>query len=165
MNPCPCGYYPNRERCRCTPKEIQAYQRRISQALLDRIDLQVAVQTADYDTLQQGRREETGTAAMKKAVEQAVEVQRERYRGTDMTFNSQLEPGDLELYCSATPEGNRILEAAFRTFCLSARGYHRILKTARTIADLDHCDEINSAHIGEALGYRNLQERGRCHED
>ena len=155
MNNCPCGYYPDTGRCTCTPGEILSYRQRVSQALLDRIDLHVETSAADYREL--SRREEAGetSAAMRRQVEMACAAQNERYRGTDITFNSDLQAGSLDRYCSLTPEGERMLEKAFHIFGMSARGYHRVLKVARTIADLDGEELIHEGHISEAVCFRN----------
>ena len=155
MNNCPCGYYPDTGRCTCTPGEILSYRQRVSQALLDRIDLHVETSAADYREL--SRREEAGetSAAMRRQVEMACAAQNERYRGTDITFNSDLQAGSLDRYCSLTPEGERMLEKAFHIFGMSARGYHRVLKVARTIADLDSEELIHEGHISEAVCFRN----------
>lgn len=155
MNNCPCGYYPDTGRCTCTPGEILSYRQRVSQALLDRIDLHVETSAADYREL--SRREEAGetSASMRRQVERACAAQAERYRGTEITFNSDLQAGSLDRYCSLTPEGERMLEKAFHIFGMSARGYHRVLKVARTIADLDGEELIHEGHISEAVCFRN----------
>ena len=155
MNNCPCGYYPDTGRCTCTPGEILAYRQRVSQALLDRIDLHVETSAAEYRELSAHEAPEETSESMRKQVEKACAVQAYRYRGTDIFFNSGLRPGNLEHYCSLTPEGERMLEKAFRIFSMSARGYHRILKVARTIADLDEEELIHEGHISEAICFRN----------
>ena len=137
MNPCPCGYFPDRRRCSCSVNEIRRYQAKISQALLDRIDLRCDVQAADYDDLTcSGRPEETSEEMRKQAV-CAVGLQKERYEGEDILFNSELRASDIGRYCETTPEAGRLLQSAFRTLSLSARGYHHILRVSRTIADLE----------------------------
>ena len=154
MNPCPCGCYPDPGRCRCTPGDLYRYRKKISRALLDRIDLWVHVQPVSYGALKSPGREEEGSREMRKIVERAALLQRERYRGRRFCFNSGLGVGDLEKFCPLTEEGRRMLEAAYGRLRLSARGYHRILKVARTIADLEQEEQIAEPHISEALCYR-----------
>ena len=155
MNNCPCGYYPDTDRCTCTPGEILAYRQRVSQALLDRIDLHVATSAAGYSEL--SGREATGatSAHMQRQVERACALQADRYRGTGILFNGGLKPGMLERYCPLTPEGEQMLEKAFYIFGMSARSYHRVLRVARTIADLDGEEIIHESHVSEAVCFRN----------
>ena len=154
MNPCPCGYYPDRQKCSCSVKEIQKYQSRISQALLDRIDLRCEVQAAEYEDLTAGKEAGTTSETMQRRVTEAVHRQKERYAGTDMLFNSELGVPEIEKYCVTTPEAGRLLQTAFRTLGLSARGYHHVLRVSRTIADLENEDRICESHVSEALCFR-----------
>ena len=157
-NPCPCGYFPNMQRCTCTPPMIMAYQNRLSQAFLDRIDLRADVPEVSYDALT-GREiardgQEGSSAWMRRAVEAASEIQKERYAGTRIVFNSELRPADLDTYCPRSQDAANMLETAFHSLGLSARGYHRLLRVSRTIADLDGEDEIKEAHVSEAICFR-----------
>ncbi len=156
MNPCPCGYYPDRNKCTCTEREIQLYQSRISAPILDRIDLRVDVPAASFSELNDMSADPMSTAKMKKMVAKAFAVQKERYRESSFQFNSEIPSSQIHRYCSVTPEAARLLETAYRKMHLSARAYHRILKIARTIADLEASSSISESHISEAFCFRNL---------
>ena len=154
MNPCPCGYWPDRRRCSCSVKEVRQYQARVSQALLDRIDLRCEVNAAEYDDLVTGSQDGTTSAVMREKVIQACVYQRERYAGTGILFNSELSAPDMHRYCETTAEAGQLLRMAFRTLGLSARGYHHVLRVARTIADLEGAEKIGEVHVSEALCFR-----------
>ncbi len=153
MNPCPCGYYPDRNRCTCTPSMINRYRRRISRPILDRIDLCVNVEEIEYKALSTIGKNET-TEEIRRRVERARLIQEERYRGLEINFNSQLTGGEIMRFCELGKEEKKLMENAFETMNLSARGYHRILRVARTIADMGDSERIRSEHLAEALGYR-----------
>ena len=155
MNPCPCGYLGDSTRCSCSEREIRAYQARISQAVLDRIDLKCIVPAVEYDQLAGKEKSRITSAAMRKRVLDAAAVQKERYRGTGIIFNSELKADAIGKFCPVSAEGRRLLEAAFRQFGLSARSYHRVIRVSRTIADLEGRDIINEADISEALCCRS----------
>ena len=155
MNPCKCGYYPDRNRCRCTQTEIDRYQGKISKPLLDRIDLYVEVEEISYDAISQ---EQTWVMSeseeMRKRVEMAGEIQKQRYKQWKFSFNSELdEPGVYE-FCALGKREKELMEKIFHKMKLSARGYHRMLKVARTIADLEGEKEIKETHLKEAISYR-----------
>ncbi|MGN0975295.1 MAG: YifB family Mg chelatase-like AAA ATPase, partial [Gemmiger sp.] len=155
MNPCKCGYmgHPTRE-CTCTPSAIQRYRQRISGPLLDRIDLHVFVAPVEYDELTA----ETGgesSAAIRARVEAARGIQRRRYQGTGVRCNAQLPGNLLRRYCRPSPAAEAMLRVAFEKAGYSARAYDRILRVARTIADLDGAETVGSDHVGEALQYRS----------
>lgn len=155
MNPCKCGYYPDRNRCRCTQREIDYYQGKVSKPLLDRIDLYVEVEELDYDAIS-GKENYclSESEEMRKRVVQAGEIQKKRYEGCKINFNSELdEPGVYE-FCSLGKKEKELMEKIFHKMQLSARGYHRMLKVARTIADLDGEMEIREHHLKEAVSYR-----------
>ena len=154
MNPCPCGYYPDRNRCMCMPQDIKRYQNRVSQAILDRIDLHCRVAAAKYEELTTRGARSTGSAAMKEQVVRAVGIQQERYRGKGIVFNGELSASDMDTYCPLTGEAAGLLEEAFIKLGLSARGYHRVLRVARTIADLEGANMLEASHISEALCFR-----------
>ncbi len=153
MNPCPCGYFPDRNRCTCSFSMINRYRRRISRPILDRIDLCVNVDEIEYSALS-GIGHNEPTEAIRGRVECARRIQEERYRECGINFNSQLSGTDIANCCKLGREEQRLMEEAFEKMSLSARGYHRILRVARTIADLDESERIKTKHLAEALGYR-----------
>jgi len=156
MNPCKCGYYPDRTRCKCTTADVNRYLQKISQPLLDRIDLCIEMPKLEYDDLAlQSDRNET-SAQIREKVERAVNMQKERYRNEKILFNSQLNSKLIEKYCPLGEAENRLLGEAFKAMNLSARAYHRIIKVARTIADLDGSENITTSHISEAISYRTF---------
>lgn len=156
MNPCPCGNYGSADRrCTCTPAQIKKYRDKISGPLLDRIDLQVEVDSVKYDDLASDGMEES-SAAVKARVEGARAIQRERFRGDGITVNANMGEKQLKNYCRLSPESESLLRQAFVTLSLSARARSRIIKVARTIADLDFSDSIKPEHILEAASYRNF---------
>lgn len=152
MNPCPCGYYPDKNRCRCTPFERHNYLSHISGPILDRIDLCIEAQRPDFSQLKGGQGE--GSGSMRQKVEKARRRQEERYQGTGIRFNSDLEAGDLEKYCPLKEKEQKLLEKMFQKMDLSVRACHRLLKVARTIADLEGEEQILSRHLAEASVYR-----------
>jgi magnesium chelatase family protein len=153
MNPCPCGYYPDMNRCSCTVGEVSHYLGKISQPLLDRIDLCADIGAVSYEQLKSNRRQES-SAEVKSRVEQARAIQRKRYRDTGISFNAQLSGMSVPEFCILSPQAEEMLGKAFDQMCFSARSYHKILKVARTIADLDQADRIEAEHLAEALSYR-----------
>lgn len=158
MNPCKCGYYPDMNRCICKPSDINRYLHRISKPFLDRIDLCVEVPEMKYEDMAKEKSGES-SAEIRMKVKEVHRIQKERFQGTNIQFNSEIPVKDVEKYCVLTPDGEKLLKKAFGKMGLSARGYHRILKTARTIADLDTEQKIGSAHLSEAICYRSLDER------
>ena len=157
MNPCPCGYYnhPAKE-CTCAPGAVQKYLGRISGPLMDRIDLQVEIMTVQFDELssmQPGERSED----IRRRVIEARHVQTRRFAGEPGVYcNAQMTPRLQERYCRLDDAGMQVLRMAMNKFNMSARAYDRILKVARTIADLDGAADIGRHHVQEAVGYRNL---------
>jgi len=159
MNPCPCGYYGHPTKpCTCRPDAISRYLGRVSGPLLDRIDLHVEVPPVAYEHLSGASREET-SAAVRVHVEAARRIQTERYRGTGVTANAFLPRALLDRFCPMTQAGEQLLSAAFDRLGLSARGYDRILRVARTIADLEGAEVITDAHLSEAVQYRTLDRK------
>lgn len=153
MNPCRCGYYPDMNRCTCTEKEITGYWNKLSGPLLDRIDMYVETSRVELDRLQKEGKEET-TEQIRKRVEKARKMQEVRFRNQKYTFNSEMSTTDIEQFCLLGKQERQLMEMAYERFKLSARTYHRVLKVARTIADLDECEKIECKHISEALSYR-----------
>ena len=159
MNPCPCGYYgSNRRACRCTPTEIRKYLDRVSGPLLDRIDLQIEVDSVPVSEINDSEPSES-SAAVAERVSRARRLQLDRYAGTGKYCNAQLTNTDVSLYCTPSADAVRLLNAAVETLHLSMRAYQRILKVARTIADLACEDTINSVHVAEAIQYRELDQK------
>ena len=159
MNPCPCGFYGSKEKeCTCTPQAIQKYMGKISGPLLDRIDIQVEVTPVKYEKLQGNEKIET-SAKIKERVDKARKIQQNRYKELEIHSNSQLTPTLIEKYCKLGEKEKQILKKAFDTLGLIARAHDRILKVARTIADLDEKENIEISHITEAIQYRNLDKK------
>ena len=154
MNPCPCGYYgdPVRE-CTCSMQTISRYQKRISGPLLDRIDIHIEVPRVDYQKLTDERMGER-SAALRARVERARQVQRRRFAGTLLSCNAGLGPTEVREVCRLDETGRSLVRAAMQQLQMSARAFHRILKLARTIADLAGSERIETAHLAEAIQYR-----------
>ena len=159
MNPCKCGYYGDpKHECTCTPPQIQKYMSKISGPMLDRIDIHVEVPSVSYSDLASDSAEES-SEQIKKRVEKARLVQHERYKEEGIYTNSQLSSSMIRKYCRISPEIKEVLRGAFDNLGLSARAHDRILKVARTIADLEGAEEITVNHIAEAIQYRSLDRK------
>ena len=159
MNPCPCGYYGSKDKeCTCTPEAISRYMGKISGPLLDRIDIQVEVSQVKYKKLASEDRIET-SEEIKKRVDKARKIQLERYKKDGIFSNSELTPSLSNIYCKLDLKSKEIVQNAFDKLGLSARAYGRILKVARTIADLDGKENIEAKHIAEAIQYRSLDRK------
>ena len=156
MNPCPCGFYPNRERCKCTETEIRKYRSRISGPIYDRIDICVEAKAVELEQLQQ-EGEGQSSMALKQQVMKARAIQEKRYQNSPYFFNADLETKDIGRYCPLGREEKQFMEQVFHALNLSARAYHRTLKVARTIADLADCEEIRKEHLTEAVCYRGFE--------
>jgi len=154
MNPCPCGYFgdPLKE-CSCSSAIVTRYQKRISGPLLDRIDIHAEVPRVDFDKLSDDRLGEP-SSQIRERVELARERQRSRFNETDITCNADMGPGDVRVFCPLDDTGKALIRQAMSQLQLTARAYHRVLKLARTIADLDQEDDISTPHLAEALQYR-----------
>ncbi|MEI6289239.1 MAG: YifB family Mg chelatase-like AAA ATPase [Chloroflexota bacterium] len=154
MNPCPCGYYGDTQKpCTCTSSTVTKYQKRISGPLLDRIDIHIEVPRVNYDKLSSDRLGES-SAVIRARVQAARQRQTERFSGSDVVCNTDMRVAEVRKYCKLDETGDSLVRAAMSQLNLSARAYHRILKLARTVADLAGCDQILTPHLAEALQYR-----------
>lgn len=158
-HPCPCGYLGDPlHPCSCTPLMIQRYRSRISGPLLDRIDLHIEVPAVKYRDLDD-RSDGESLQEISLRVERSWELQRERFKGSKVHYNAHMTPRFIKKFCETDAAGNRMLELVTDRMGLSARTYNRILKVARTIADLDGNDGIKENHISEAIQYRSLDRK------
>lgn len=159
MNPCPCGYYGSEDKeCTCSKKEIAKYMNKISGPLLDRFDIQIEVTPVKYKNLQNNEKIES-SEKIKERVNKARNIQIERYKKYNLFSNSELTPNLIQKFCNLDKESHKLMKSAFEKLGLSARAYNRILKVARTIADLDSKEKIECKHIAEAIQYRNLDRK------
>ena len=156
MNPCPCGFYGSKQRaCRCSQHEIRRYLDRVSGPLLDRIDIQIEVDAVPVKEISTGGAAES-SAVVAQRVRNAREIQQQRYRGEGIHCNAQLDARLTKRYCALTPEATQVLHLAVDRMGMSMRAYGRVLKVARTIADLAGEEHIATAHVAEAIQYREL---------
>lgn len=156
LNPCPCGYWGDKKRaCVCSQQLISRYMEKLSGPLLDRIDLHISVQSVDYTTIKDTQSATMSSAQLYQAVERAVEAQKQRF-GSCALWNSMMNTEMVDTFCVLTPAAENVLKKAFDVLRLSMRGYHKILKIARTIADLQGHEYIDVAQIQEAIHYRSL---------
>ena len=155
MNPCPCGYLGSKEKdCSCTQKQKEHYRAKLSGPLLDRFDIHIQVPSVDYKKLEIKNGETSED--IRKRVNDARNLQIERYQDLGIFSNAELTPKLMEKYCELDEESNEILRKSFEKLNLSARAYSKILKVARTIADLDKSEKIQKIHLIEAIQYRSL---------
>lgn len=159
MNPCPCGFYghPTKE-CKCTDAARKRYMDKVSGPILDRIDIHIEVSPVEYDQLSCKTKEES-SAQIKKRVDAARKVQQKRFAGTGITCNAKMTPRMTKEFCVLTDDADNLLKISFERLGLSARAYDKILRMARTIADLDDSELIEMSHIAEALQYRSLDRK------
>jgi len=158
MNPCPCGYN-GTKKCKCSDAEIAKYLDKISGPLLDRIDIQVEATSVAYDDLSQKEPAGEPSAAVKDRVEEARKIQARRFEGENVRFNAKMPAALINKHCRLNKEAGDLLKQAFNSMKLSARAYHKILKIARTIADLAGEGEISAMHLAEAISYRGLDRK------
>lgn len=159
MNPCPCGNYGSRDKeCKCTPNAIKKYLNKLSGPLMDRIDIHIEVDSVTYEELRSDELEEP-SENIKARVDKARKIQTARYKDTGIHSNAKMNDHLLKKYCKVSPESEVMLKVAFDKLNLSARAYSRILKVARTIADLDGSEDIKDEHIIEAISYRSLDSK------
>jgi magnesium chelatase family protein len=159
MNPCPCGYYgDNKKACRCSMNQIRQYQSKISGPLLDRIDIHIEVPSLRYRDLA-SRSAAESSGEIRQRVTQARNLQGRRFDGLKILVNARMTERQIKMFCAIDDESQGLLEMAMDRLGMSARAFTRILKVARTIADLDGEDRILSRHVAEAIQYRNLDRR------
>ena len=159
MNPCPCGNFGNpNKKCTCTPNQVSAYLHKISQPVLDRIDIQIEVSPVEYDDLTERKLGEP-SAAIAERVQRARDIQAERFKGTGIKSNSRISSDIIADVCRMSAPAENMLRQAFEKLGLSARAYDRILKVARTCADLDGSADIEKAHISQAISFRSLDRK------
>lgn len=159
MNPCPCGYFGDGNKCTCQQGQIARYQSKISGPLLDRIDIQIEVPAVNFDEIQVADKQTETSAQIKARVVECKKIQEERYRDCEIASNAQLTAPLIEKFCSLGESELDILKQAFNSLNLSARAYHKILKVARTVADMDNSTEIKVQHLAEAIQYRSLDRK------
>lgn len=158
MNPCPCGYFPDRNKCSCTPYQIHNYISHISGPILDRIDISVTASKVELAQVQ-SKRKGSSSKELRSLVMTARSRQEKRYRGTSIRFNSDLSAGEVERYCILGSREKKMMEDIFIRMDLSVRAYHRMIKVARTIADVENSEAITEAHLSEAVCYRAKGEK------
>ncbi len=159
MNPCPCGFFGHPSHpCTCSPQAVRRYLSRISGPLLDRIDLHIEVPPVQYEELASKKKAES-SAEIRERVNKAREIQNKRFAGTNITCNAHIPDSQLKTWCPVTEAGEQLLRDVFDKLGLSARAYNRILKVARTIADMDGAEQIDLPHIAEAVQYRSLDRK------
>lgn len=156
MNPCRCGYYPDRSRCNCTDFEVKKHLGKISKPILERIDIYINADRITYNDVIT-KEDKYTTEYMKNAVAKAVEVQRQRFTGTDISYNCAIPGNMLDTYCVLEEAARNIISQLFDKKGLSVRSYGKILKVARTIADLEGNEKITEEDLCEALGYKNME--------
>ena len=160
MNPCPCGYYPDMNKCRCTPGEVSYYLHKLSQPLLERIDLCADVPPVNFSQISEEKPGES-SALIRKRVEKARRIQQKRYQNEKICFNGELSGKQIRKYCVLTENAFQVAKNAFELMELSARSYHRILKVSRTIADMEGEELIHTRHVAEALTYKAFDKKYR----
>src|SRR2546430_503169 len=159
MNPCPCGYMGDpKHTCKCNPMQVERYMGRISGPLLDRIDLHVEVPAVPFQELSASA-DGTSSAQMRQQVGRAREVQRRRFGADSTTLNGRMSTRQLRRHCHLDAAGREVLRAAMEELGLSARAHDRILRVARTIADLEGSEPLQPAHVVEAISYRSLDRK------
>ncbi|WP_394527006.1 YifB family Mg chelatase-like AAA ATPase [Lacrimispora sp. JR3] len=156
MNPCSCGFYPDRSRCRCSEQQVYKYLSRISKPLLDRIDICTESRTVTYEELEQKAGGES-SASIRRRIEAARQIQAERYHGRKIYFNSSMKKAEIEQFCKLGETERVFLRKIYETQRLSARSYEKLLKVSRTIADLEGSEKIRKTHLAEAAGLRSLE--------
>lgn len=155
MNPCKCGYYPDRNKCDCTERDVKKYMEKVSGPIMDRMDLCVHMNAVAFYELKD-KKEQEDSATIKKRVNRAAEIQRERYKDENINFNGQLTGRNIERFCPLGKKERELMEQVYEKFDLSVRGYEKIIKVARTIADLKGKEKISVSEIAEAVSFRQV---------
>ena len=164
MNPCPCGNYPDLNKCNCTTTQIQNYLGKLSKPFLDRIDICVDVEKVQYDDLI-GKGMNENSEMIRERIIKAREIQKVRYKNSEISTNSQLGMREIDVYCVLDSKAQNVMQMAYEHLGLTARTYHKVIGVARTIADLEGAENITEKHLREALGYRTMDRRyGRVAE-
>ena len=158
MNPCGCGYYPDLNRCHCTRLSINRYLSKVSQPLLDRIDICAEAPTLNFSMIHKPQDNESSEEIRKRVVK-VHEIQQKRYKNYGFKFNSQIPSNLMDTFCHLSEEDSKYMEEMYEKYSMTARTYHKVLKVARTIADMDGADDINRIHLQEAVLYRNLDKK------
>ena len=155
MNPCRCGWYGHPSgRCRCSQKDVEKYVSKISGPLLDRMDLHVSVPSVEFEAMRRREKAES-SAAVRERVNAARDIQKSRFAGTNVTCNAYMSPPMVGEFCRLDAAGEKLLKGAFDRLGLTARSHDKLLRVARTIADLDRSEQIEAHHLAEAIQYRN----------
>lgn len=156
-NPCPCGNFLNPQKeCTCSEKKIHDYLQKASGPILDRIDMFIETTPIPYDDLTKENIEELSSEKLRQGVEIAIEIQKERFKNSNINYNSQMSPKQIEKFCKLENSAKNLMEMFFKSAKLTARGYHRLLKVARTISDMEKSDNICENHIAEAINFRKI---------
>lgn len=161
MNPCKCGFfgYANAQSiCRCNDYEVKSYQNKLSGPLIDRLDIHVSIEPVQFKDINSTKKEES-SESIRKRVEIVQNIQKQRFLNENIKFNSQMQTSHIKKYCKLSKESTKLIESAFNRFSLSTRSFSKIIKIARTIADMDLSENINENHISEALQYRILDRK------
>ena len=164
MNPCSCGSYPDMQRCRCSEPTLRRYFDKVSQPIIDRIDICVEATPLSFDEISSASANETSEDIRKRVI-RCHEIQKKRYAGETFLYNSKITTDKLEKYCHLNKREQSYMENMYEKLGLTARTYHKILKVARTIADLESCEDIKTKHLNEAICYRSINEKfwgGAC---
>ena len=155
MNPCRCGWYGHPSgKCRCTKQQVEKYVEKISGPMLDRMDLHVSVPSVEFEAMRRREKAES-SASVRSRVNAARDIQKKRFAGTGIACNAQMEPAMVGEFCRLDAAGEKLLKGAFERLGLTARSHDRLLRVARTIADLEECETIEAGHLAEAIQYRN----------
>lgn len=159
MNPCACGYYPDMQKCHCTTRAVKQYLGKISQPLLDRIDV-LCVETPKIEFKELvGEKKEESSATIRNRVMNTLAIQRERYKKENFYCNSQIPSGEIKKYCGLNMAQEKMMEKVYEDLNLTARSYHKILKVARTLADMEASECIEDGHLQEAICYRSIDKK------